>query len=106
MYTLNVFLSMQKFSNTGVGNQGVIKTFTILDSANNQTSLSPNLSVNHHGHREREINDFPGTNLHFEDGQQYLAYHHRRILRRLLRCLQMEVGSANQQSAKSSYRSS
>ena len=30
MYTLNIFLSMHKFSNTGVGNQGVIKTFTIL----------------------------------------------------------------------------
>ena len=60
MYTLNVFLSMHKFSNTGVGNQGVIKTFTILDSANNQTSLSPNLSVNHHGHREERSTIFPG----------------------------------------------
>lgn len=59
MYTLNVFLSMHKFSNTGVGNQGVIKTFTILDSARNQASLSPNLSLNHHGHREERSTIFP-----------------------------------------------
>ena len=60
MYTLNVFLSMHKFSNTGVGNLGVIKTFTILDSARNQASLSPNLSLNYHGHREERSTIFPG----------------------------------------------
>ena len=60
MYTLIVFRLMHKLSNAGVGNQGVIKSITILDSARNQASLCPNLSVKHHGHREERSTIFPG----------------------------------------------